>query len=126
MDLQIEEGEWPLVTVRWEGAVADARLNAFLARMDAWLARGDRFALLIDSRGAAGMSPEQRSRLIGHMKQRAGQTSKLLVQAIVLDSLLQRTLFYGVNLIFPNPFPSRVFAEPEPARAWLLQTLAAA
>jgi hypothetical protein len=69
------------------------------------------------------MSPEQRTRVIGHMKQSAALTTDYLVQAIVLDSLMQRTLFYGINLIFPNPFPSKVFGDVEQARAWLLGEL---
>ena len=75
--------------------------------MDAWLGRGERFGLLIDSREARGLSPEQRSRSSTHMKRQAALTSQLLVQAIVLQSLLQRTLFYGINLIFRIRFPAR-------------------
>ncbi len=115
----IEQTSWPLVVVRWTGTLEEGTLDAFLGQMDQWLAREERFGLLVDSRGARGLPPDQRQRLIRHMQQRAPQTSRLLVQAIVLDSLLQRTLFYGINLLFPNPFPSRVFAEVAPAQAWL-------
>jgi len=119
----IDDSRWPLAVVQWSGDIEDATLDAFLIQMDAWLGRGERFGLLIDSRQARGMSPEQRARLLAHMKGQAALTSKLLVQAIVLQSLLQRTLFYGVNLIFPNPFPSKVFAEVAPAESWLLSML---
>ena len=119
----IDDSRWPLAVVQWSGDIEDATLNAFLVQMDAWLARGERFGLLIDSREARGMSPEQRARLLSHMKSHAALTSQLLVQAIVLRSLLQRTLFYGVNLIFPNPFPSKVFADVAPAESWLLSML---
>lgn len=119
MLVPIDEAAWPLVKVRWDGAVTDSMVDTFLARMDEWLQRGERFGLLLDSRGAKGMSPEQRNRLIGHMKRNADTTSKCLVQAIVLDNLIQRTLFYGINLIFPNPFPSKIFADPVEAEAWL-------
>jgi hypothetical protein len=125
MPAPIDESEWPLVIVRWEGSISDATLNAFVLQMDVWLRAGERFALLIDSRGARGLSPEQRTRLIGHMKRQAELTAEFLVQAIVLDNLMQRTLFWGINLVFPNPFPSKVFAEPSAARAWLLARLAA-
>lgn len=122
----IDDSRWPLAVVQWSGEMEDATLNAFLVQMDAWLERGQRFALLIDSRDARGLSPEQRARLLAHMKRQAALTSQLLVQAIVLQSLLQRTLFYGINLIFPNPFPSKVFAEVAPAEQWLLSMLRAA
>lgn len=120
----IDEANWPLVVVRWEGELSDAVLSSFLAKLDGWLARQERFGLLLDSRNARGMSPEQRARVIGHMKQSAALTTDYLVQAIVLDSLIQRTLFYGINLIFPNPFPSKVFGDVEQARTWLLGELA--
>ncbi len=122
----IDESEWPLVTVRWEGQVSDAAIAAFLFKMDEWLQRGERFALLIDSRGAHGMSPEQRSRVIAHMQQQAHLTERFLVQAIVLDSLMQRTLFWGINLVFRNPFPSKVFASVGEAKLWLTTSLAEA
>lgn len=121
----IDETAWPLIVVRWSGTVVDADLDGLLARMERWLAKGERFGLLIDSRGARGLSPEQRVRLIETMKRQSELTSRYLIQAIVIDNLIQRTLFYGINLIFPNPFPSKVFAEPEAARSWLLQMLGA-
>jgi hypothetical protein len=70
------------------------------------------------------MSPEARSRLVDHMKASASVTSKYLVQATVVDSVLQRTLFFAVNLLFPNPFPSKVFSDMETARAWMVERLA--
>jgi SpoIIAA-like len=123
MLVPLDEATWPLVTVRWTGVISDATLTEFLARMDAWLRRGQRFALLLDSRGAKGFSPEQRRLLIGHMKQHADLTRQYLVQAIVLDNFIQRTLFYGINLIFPNPFPSKIFGDADEARAWLEREL---
>lgn len=126
MQPPVDETAWPLVTVQWRGAISDATLNSFLAQMDGWLSRGERFGLLIDSLGSQGLSPEQRARLIAHMKRQSALTAQFLVQAIVLDSLLQRTLFYGINLIFPNPFPSKVFGDVAAARAWLLDVLGVA
>ncbi len=123
MPAPIDEAAWPLVTVRWTGVISDATLREFLDKMDAWLSRGERFGLLLDSRGAKGFSPEQRQLLIGHMKQHAALTAQHLVQAIVLDNFMQRTLFYGINLIFPNPFPSKVFGDLAEARAWIRSEL---
>jgi hypothetical protein len=120
----IDESRWPLVVVRWRGAISDAELDFMLSRMDAWLERAERFGLLLDSRGAAGLSPEQRNHLIAHMKSRAALTARYLLQAMVIDSLVQRTLFFAINLAFPNPFPSKTFGEPEGARLWLEGQLA--
>lgn len=119
----VDDGRWPLVFVRWEGSIDDAMLATFLHHLDNWLAREERFGLLIDSRGARGFSPEQRTRVLNHMKSRADRTRRLLVQAVVIDNLIQRTLFQWINLLFPNPFPSKIFAQPDPARQWLEEML---
>jgi hypothetical protein len=123
MDLDVDETAWPIVTVRWVGIPSDSTLTTFLGCMDRWLEKGQRFGLLMDTRSAAGLSPEQRVRVLGHMKSQASLTAKYYVQAMVIDSVVQRTLFYGINVIFRNPFPSKVFAEPEAARAWLASEL---
>ncbi|HEU5074749.1 MAG TPA: STAS/SEC14 domain-containing protein [Polyangiaceae bacterium] len=119
----IDESAWPLVTMQWDGIPTDADLTRFLARLDGWLDRGQRFGLLVEPLASGVPTPEQRVRTIGHMKANASRTARLLVQAIVIHSRLQRTLFYGINLIFPNPFPSKVFANADAARLWILDEL---
>jgi hypothetical protein len=123
MSFEYDDQSWPIVKARWTGTATDQAVDAALARIDGYLARGERFGLLIDSRGGGGFSPEQRNRVIAHMKSRAEQTSRLLVQAVVIDNLIQRTLYYAVRLIMPSPFPSRVFAHPGPAEAWLVEVV---
>jgi hypothetical protein len=124
MGFQHDESKWPLVRVRWIGTVTDQELAEALVRIDGYLHRGERFGLLIDGRGGGGLSPEQRNRVMNHMKLRAEQCSKYLIQAVTMDTLVQRTLYYGINLIMPLPFPSKVFAAEAAAEAWLLQKLA--
>jgi hypothetical protein len=124
MGFEIDEANWPIVVARWEGTVSDGELEVALARIDVLLSRGERFGVLLDSRAGGGFSAKQRSLIIGHMKANAERTAKFLVQAAVIDNALQRTLFYAVNLIFPNPFPSKTFSSTESAREWLLATLA--
>jgi hypothetical protein len=124
MAFDYDDEGWPIVKARWSGASTDREVDAALARIDHYLSREQRFGLLIDSRGGGGFSPEQRNRVLTHMKARAELTSRLLIQAVVIDNLLQRTLYYGVRLLLPNPFPSKVFAQTDTAEAWLRQELA--
>jgi hypothetical protein len=124
MEVEFDESGWPIVVARWVGSNLDADISHVLGRLDGWLARGERFGLLIDARGAGGLSPEQRAVVLAHMKANAARTAELLVQATVFDNLIQRTLFYGVNLLFPSPFPSKVFGDVSSAEAWLRATLA--
>jgi hypothetical protein len=121
MDVEYDESAWPIVVARWKRSI-DADVTPVLRKMDGWLARG-RFGLLIDSRGAESLSPEQRNRIVQHMKANAALTKERLVQAVVIDNLVHRTLFYGVNLIFPLPFPNKVFSDTETARLWLASEL---
>lgn len=124
MDLDVDETAWPIVVVRWVGIPNDSTLTTFLDCMDRWLALGQRFGLLLDTRRGGGLSPEQRVRVIDHMRTRAALTAKFYVQAMVISNVVQRTLFYGINLIFKNPFQSKVFADVDAARAWLESELA--
>jgi hypothetical protein len=118
MEVEFDESAWPIVVARWRTSLPEGDLTPILRKMDQWLARG-RFGLLIDARGASGMSPDQRGQLLAHMKANAALTAERLVQAMVIDNLVHRTLFYGVNLLLPMPFPNKIFAEPEAARRWL-------
>jgi hypothetical protein len=123
MGVRLDESGWPLVVGYWEGSLNDEELTTALSAIDGWLARRERFGLLIDTRGGGGLGPEQRARLVAHMKEHAELTAKYLIQATVLDNLIQRTLVYAVNLLFPNPFPAKTFSNPDDARAWLLEQL---
>jgi hypothetical protein len=123
MGFEFDDRSWPIVKARWAGTSSDRDVDAALGRIDEYLNREERFGLLIDSRGGGGFSPEQRNRVLTHMKARAPLTSRLLVQAVVIDNLIQRTLYYGVRLLLPSPFPSKVFGHPEAAEAWLRREL---
>lgn len=123
MDLDVDETAWPIVVVRWVGIPKDSTLTTFLHCMDRWLEKRERFGLLMDTRGGASLSPEQRVRVINHMKAHSALTAKFYVQAMVVTNVVQRTLFYGINVIFRNPFPSKIFADANSARAWLQSEL---
>jgi hypothetical protein len=123
MSFEMDESEWPLVVARWRGTPTEDEFSQAMGRIDAYLHKSERFALLIDGRGGGSYSPEQRATLIRYMKENAELTRRYLIQAIVIDNLVVRTLFYGINVVFPNAFPSKVFSDTETARAWLLAML---
>jgi len=125
MGFEYDDSKWPIASVRWTGTLTDRELAEGLAWVDRCVARGERFGILIDGRGAGGMSPEQRNRVIAHMKDRAELNARYLVQAVVMDNLIQRTLYYGIHLLFPSPYPSKVFAQVTTAEAWLISIVGA-
>src|ERR1044071_7905524 len=106
MDFQIDETQWPLVLARWTN-LDGGTISTFLAHMDTWLARKQHFGLLLDSRGAGAVSPEQRKLVLDHMRANAATTAKYFVQAVVIDNLAQRTLYHAIRLVFPSPFQNR-------------------
>ncbi|HEX6276768.1 MAG TPA: STAS/SEC14 domain-containing protein [Polyangiaceae bacterium] len=125
MDFQFDETSWPIVVLRWQGRPTDASVTAGLARLDAFLARKERFGLIVDSRGSTALTPEQRGMMLAHMKRNMEENEKYLVQAFVANDFIARTLYWGVQLFMPPPFPSKVFGEFEAARAWVADVLGA-
>jgi hypothetical protein len=117
--MQVDESHWPLVEVRWLDVASDPELAEFLAMLDRWLARGVPFGLLLDSRGAQGLSSEQRKLVLATMKRTADLTGRHLVQAIVIDNPIQRALYFAMAWAFAMPFPSKAFGDLDAARAWL-------
>jgi hypothetical protein len=123
VDFEFDDSTWPIVVVRWHGRPSEASLVAGLERLDTLLGRGERFGLLVDSRGSAGLSPELRRLVVSHMQKNAELNAKYLIQAFVADSLLMRTLYWAVQLLLPSPFPSKVFDDFDKARAWIVNEL---
>jgi hypothetical protein len=121
---EADESTWPIVAVKWRGHATDSDIVSFLALLDGWLARNQRFGLLFDSLGAVGtMSSGQRDQVMQHMKSTSDVTGRLLVQAIVHESPLHRALYAAMSFAFPLPFPSKTFPHAEPARLWLADKL---
>lgn len=120
----LDDSAWPIVKVRWSGALTDGELTGFLAALDGWLARAQRFGLLLDGRGGRGLSSDQRRAVVAHMKASAPLTSKYLVQATVHDNAVMRTLDNTIGWMLPRPFVSKTFSDPQLALAWLGEQLA--
>lgn len=121
---EVDETGWPVVAVTWRGSARDEELRQFLAGFDRWFARGERFGLLLDLRAGIGdMSSEQRKLVIDHMRSTAEKSGTGLVQAIIYDHPLHGAMYELMSRIFPLPFPSKAFPEPESARVWLLDKL---
>ena len=123
--IAVDDAAWPLVTMRWQGSVTDGAVAEFLVQMDRWLDRGERFGLLLDTRGSRGLTPDQRGVLLAYMKRRADATHRLLVQAVVIDNQIIRALYAAFNWIFPMRFVTSTFSDPDTARTWLLAQLSA-
>ena len=116
---EVDDSAWPIVSVRWGGDVSDEDVRAFLARLDGWFAKGQRFGLLLDARGGGDLTELQRATVLQHMRDTAHSSPSLLVQGFVQDKAIHRVLYTVMSAVFPLPFPSKMFPEPESARVWL-------
>lgn len=105
--------------LRVSGPVTDDEMRSIFALVERGLARAKPFGLLVDTRGGVPLSAAQGAMIIDHMKGTAAAAERLLVQAMVIESALVRAFYYAVSWAYPMSFPSRVFAELEPARQWL-------
>jgi hypothetical protein len=119
LSFTIDESKFPVVALTHSQSVSDDDLAQVLAAIDRWLAKGEPFALLIDSRGGLPFSAEQRASIVEHMKANRAATEQLLVQALVIDNPLLRAFYYAVSWAAPMPFPSKVFSEVATAREWI-------
>lgn len=123
--LTLDESAWPIVKARWSGALTDDDLARVLTTMDGWLARRTRFGFLLDARGGRGLTSDQRRSVVTHMKSSSELSAKYLVQAIVHDNAIMRTLDNTIGWMLPRPFVSKTFADPDVALMWLNHQLAA-
>lgn len=121
----LDDSGWPIVKARWSGTMTDDEIALVLRTMDGWLARGQRFGFLLDARGGRGLTGDQRRLVVAHMKGTRELSAKYLVQAIVHDNAIMRTLDNTIGWMLPRPFVSKTFADPEVALMWLNHQLAA-
>jgi hypothetical protein len=117
--MEVDDSQFPLVVVRWRGRATDADLDGFWVVFDGWLRQDTTIALLLDSRGAQGVSSDQRHRIVTEIKNRSALLERNLIQAVVFDNPIQRALYFAVAWAFPMPFPSKSFGDVDSARVWL-------
>jgi hypothetical protein len=119
----VDDGEWPLVVVRWPpGMASDADVEEALARLASYYGR--RHAVLHDGMHSGGMSAHARRRAAAHSNQYEDEVRRWVVaSAVVAASTLTRAVIKTVQWMAPPPCPFRVFADPAEGREWLLQAL---
>ncbi|MDQ3032881.1 MAG: hypothetical protein M3Y87_10725 [Myxococcota bacterium] len=116
-DIAIDDRDWPILRVRWpQVAVSLASLDAFAVDAERFYARRERFAVLIDARGAAPIGARGIARAIAIERRHAPLAAELLTaRAIVLDSEVAVRVL-DATLAALRPHPRRNLAPHHPPR----------
>lgn len=121
-----DRSEWPLLRIRMPAAgLSPSELDAHLEVLRALFSNGERFAFIIDARGAKPLEARQRQAL-GRLLKGSFVRDPLVVAGIgvVLSSALERGILTAVTWAAGRTYPMRAFATPEEAASWLRALLA--
>mgnify|MGYP003953269367 CR=1 FL=1 len=123
--IEVREEPGPLVVVRWPvGAISDEELQHFIDLSRDHIARLGAHAVLHLGIRALGLSASQRKHIAEHANQsRESLSVHVRAAAVVAPSPILRGMITAMNWLAPPPFPQRVFAAEEVARAWLMEQL---
>lgn len=123
---EVDTSRWPLVTMRATTAVAEMdALNRTYVLMDEVLARRERFATVLDLRGAVS-SAERRKKFSDWVTRNDHHIRRFgVAMAVVAGSTMERGFVTAALWLFTSPVPMRVFANVTDAERWLDELLAA-
>jgi len=120
-----DESGWPVFRIRLSrGAMSQSEFSAHLEAVDHLFLRGERFAVIIDARDSAVLTPKERQEIAQHMRaSHARYPYRLAAMGIVLASPVQRGMFTAINWLAGPTHPIRPFRAVKDAEAWLREML---
>ena len=125
--IDVDERAFPLVVIRWHGALDDATFERYLSACETVLAYRTRFALILDATAAKSLTKAQRQRQADWFRDRADALAEDCAGlCMVIASPFARRLLQGLALVTSMPCPYTVCATADEARAWCTARLGAA
>lgn len=123
-----DESEWPIFRVIMpKSGMNERELEAHLRSIERLFLRSERFALLIDARGAKPLDAKQRQALAGLLRRCFERYPQLLVGlGFVLSSALERGILTAISWAAGRTYPKRTFRTPDEAALWLRAALRSA
>lgn len=117
--LHVDESDFPLVRIRWKGALDDDGFAQYLAACETLLEYGSVFALVLDASDAASLTASQRERQSAFFSAMAAPLRERCAGlAMVIASPWVRRLLSGLRLVSPLPCPSHLAPTAPQAEAW--------
>ncbi len=125
--IETDLSEWPLVIHRTIGSPPDAEVDAFIARADELLLRGEPHAVVFDNTESGMPSSYMRRKNMEWLDARQGVLARYCVAtAFVFPSAGMRFVMSTALLVWSQPVEHDVFADVASASAWARAKLAAA
>jgi hypothetical protein len=85
--ITFDDSLWPLLVVKFSGAVSNAQIEEYLAKRGSYLARRQKHVLIYDTASFRVLTNEQRQRQINWLKERAALLKETsLGSALVITS----------------------------------------
>jgi hypothetical protein len=120
--------EWPIAILELPPG-ADARdvdQDSFYEHVEGLLAKGQRFATMHDVRWAGRLDPVRRKKFADWVRAKTPELRpKLIAHAAVVLSGFQQGVITALLWVFEAPAPMKVFTDPNDARKWLRERIAA-
>lgn len=125
--IETDLSHWPLVLHRTIGSPPNLEVDAFIARADGLLLRGELHAVVFDNSESGMPSGYMRRKNMEWLDARQGALARLCVAtAFVFPSAGMRFVMSTALLVWSQPVEHDVFADVASAMAWSRGKLAAA
>jgi hypothetical protein len=119
-----DESEWPLLVVTMPDNINDEELDTHHAELAAYIARGQLFAVVVDSRDMPALGPEGRKRSADFIRSQSSLAKEYVAAvALVHRNGMQTKILTAILWLVKPPVLLRVFTEPEEARDWAKEKL---
>lgn len=112
----IDDRQWPILRLTYDGSYTDNELAEFLEEMQVHVNRQETFGILVDARMATRPSAVQRKMITDNSK---SPNAHLVALATVTDNALIRGALRAVEWVTHPTYKTRVFASLDDAVAWL-------
>ncbi|MCP5055824.1 MAG: hypothetical protein GY937_03760 [bacterium] len=117
-----DEGQWPLVEIRWPPDPSTAELDAHLRRLQGYLDRGVPFKLLYDVSRTRPINSLERKEFVDFFsRNREALQLRCRGVAYITRKAVHRGILTAIGWFITFPFPLEVSATREQGLQWLRQ-----
>lgn len=122
----VDETRWPLVTIKFPATLRDEDMAPYLGSLRRFRKRREPYALVIDTTGAAPLTPRQR-KMQAEAITRGNPTARLYLRgvAFIVDSQIRYGVLTAIFWLTRPDWRHEVFFNRDDAFTWAQSTLVA-